>query len=492
MTDRIALTMLLVTAAFVYAASTAGVVCSNDGAHFATARSIVRNGTFGLGDGVAFAQNDVCRDVEGRLHANRPVGTALLLTPAYAVGYWIPIEWLGQPSAPEDRWINDVEFASSKKLGYSFDKGEFLKLYHAERVTQWTCSLTACLFGTASVALTWRLARSLGISTTAALLAAMSLAFGTIHWRYSTACFSHVFSQTLLLWNVVWLVDGRATQSVGRAALFGLVAGLGVLVEYQALFTFPVLAVWFFCGLPVERRLRVRMILGALAGIAIFGLAILIDHWRRFGGPLTTPMATSVYFEYTGRFSTMFGSNPFRGAYTLYFSRFTNGLCWTSWCAALAGIGWVGLIFEKTLGTKRQSTSAKSPAAVIRRRQWLAIATIVAIHSGLMFFIEVPYGGATADHRYLVRVLPLILLPLGSVVDCFLLAVSGMSPVRRRAAIGLLIAVGLTIAFHDIGKMIELQANFMKHKTWLPATWIDFQHPPASTFIELLRAAFPR
>jgi hypothetical protein len=43
----------------VYVHSSFGVVSTNDGAHFATARALVEHGSFRIDDGVAFALNDV-------------------------------------------------------------------------------------------------------------------------------------------------------------------------------------------------------------------------------------------------------------------------------------------------------------------------------------------------------------------------------------------------------------------------------------------------
>lgn len=452
---------LFAGAAFiVYSLTSAGVVCSNDGAHFGTARSIVRYGSFALEDGAVFAQNDVCKDRSGRLHANRPVGTGLLFAPVYAIAKTLPRAWFPAMDTHERRWIQDVEFVSSRNLGYQTPWPDYWALHESERPQQVVCALAACGLGVLALTLAARLCRLIGASALGTLAYAGGLAFCTIQWRYSTTMFSHLPAQLFLLLQLNGLVDGAATRSARQSLCFGLAAGLGMLCEYQTLFTLPILASWFVAKAWRQPESRGRVLLSAAAGFSACALLVACDHWLRFGSPVRTPMASSVYFDYTARLDTMFGGNPLRGAYTLYFSRYTNGLCWVSWTAAVAGLGWCMIAVRAFQG----KSTGTQPLALA------ACALITALHSGIMFFIEAPYGGGTADHRYLVYVLPLIVLPLGFVVDAGRSAIDACSGWRRWFVAGTLLAAGILVGAHDVAQMLRLQSDFMKHRAWSAAT----------------------
>jgi len=96
-----------------------------------------------------------------------------------------------------------------------------------------------------------------------------------------------------------------------------------------------------------------------------------------------------------------------------------------------------------------------------RRWLWVALA-VVLLHALLMFGVRSPGGGSSADHRYLVRILPVLMLPLGFAVDR--VVKSGRPAMLAAASVAFagLYAVSLV-------RSGEAVAHFIKHTVLLGA-----------------------
>lgn len=129
-----------------------------------------------------------------------------------------------------------------------------------------------------------RLGRLLGLGRTTSRMACLGWLLATASLHYAGAFFGHHIVAVLLLWVAVLLSargHGRRVPELGRTLLAGGLAGVAVLVEYQALVG---CAVWLLLVvLRPERRgiTLLAFVLGMLPSLMV----LLGYHQACFGGP---------------------------------------------------------------------------------------------------------------------------------------------------------------------------------------------------------------
>jgi hypothetical protein len=101
-----------------------------------------------------------------------------------------------------------------------------------------------------------------------------------------------------------------------------------------------------------------------------------------------------------------------------------------------------------------------------------------------MLFKVTPWGGLTADHRYILKAVPLLLLPLGWVLDR-LRAAARLPPALRGGLAALLAALALASFY----RALEAVGLFASHAARLPG-FRGFAQRPDFSPPELLAAAF--
>jgi hypothetical protein len=464
----VALAILAAGLFCLYLSSVNGIVSSNDGSQFATARSLALYHTTALQDGALFALNDVATGTDGTLYANRPPGTAMLAVPLYLLGRWYE-DFLARPAGEVDRrWVSSVARRLGSSLGRPLDPGEMVRRFAAESGEAYACSLLAVLAGIACCGLSYVLARQIGISATAALTNAAVLGFGTLIWRYSTALFSHVLLADLLLAQLLLLISGRATASSYGAFLFGSLAGLEIAMEYHALATLPLLVglfLWWHHRSGSELP-RGRLIFYGLAPI----LAVLIflghGHALHFGSPLKLAITSSSYLDDSVSFGAIFAGSPRTAIWFLFLAPRAYSLLSTSPIFLLAAAG----LFAGV---------PKSARPIL----W-SMAAITAFHIAPLLFKTIPWGGLTGDHRYMVRVLPLLLIPLGFAIDRWR-TMKGSSVLRNA-----LLLIFILLVAASVYRSLESVAYFASHAARLTGyrePGIVKGYAPE----ELVTAAFP-
>lgn len=465
--ERAALLRILTALYFVYVGSSAGLICSNDGSHFATTRALCTRGALSLGDEELFALCDVAFGTDGRRFAAKPPGTALVAVPFYCVGRLLD-GFLARPVPyPEILWFTNVDYPfATKELGLSLSLEEYMGRYSAERPAQDCCNLTSALAGVLGCLISYRIARDFGVSIRSGLCLMVLVGLGTLQWRYSTVLFSHVLSGAILLIQVYWIMKPAAWKTAGAAFGFGLLTGFSVAVEYQAALSIPILLgyqVWKRRNEIWQRAAITRVALCVL-GIGCVGLAMGAYHYWCFGSPFRTPFAAARLFPYLTTLSGTFGGSAVEGAKALLFSPETSGLLFVCPFAALAPFGW---FFARRAD----------------RAAMVMILMIVAVHAWAMFTIVMPSGGRTQDHRYLVRIIPLILIPFGLLLDRSVKAARRNVPIAIVTAV-CLAAMSIWTFFHSLHAIV----SFIKHLAWLPTTW---QPHLRAGIVDWLMAAFP-
>ncbi|MFQ5408456.1 MAG: hypothetical protein ACE5FI_08580 [Anaerolineales bacterium] len=385
---RVSLLIFLAVSS-VYFATVSGITSSNDGSHYALLRALVDEGRFEIPTYAQYAEgNDLAR-VGDQVYSDRPPGTALLAAPLYIVGRALP---------PVGRALPSRHDAGNPALVYVM--------------------LLPVLAGAAAVVIFNALLVRWGVRPAVALLTSLTLAFGTIHWKYSSVLFSHAPSALLVL-LAVWIalragwLGGLRT---GTAFGLGFALGLSVLVEYSNL-VFAVLVVLFVCAPARMRPVRTWRRAGmALAAGALLPAAFLAYYNTvNFGAPWTTSYAYAVNYPWAASLATTFDFPLLAGLKSMLF--FSAD--------------------ERLMGYENQGLFLLSPVALLaawgviylwrqpaRRREALLVLGAAGLYL-LLFSKHHTLHGFTGDGRYFAPFLPLALLPLGLWAERHLLSDNG-------------------------------------------------------------------
>lgn len=219
-----------------------------------------------------------------------------------------------------------------------------------------------------------------------ALVATLSVFFGTLLFPFSTVLFGHVLAAMFLyLSYMLLLLPPRSVVLLGA----GLAAGLAVAVEYTALIGVVILGV--FC---VTRHGK-RAIAWVGGGIPV-AVALGVYNLVAFGDPLTLSYQFTAFDQVTETsrpLFAMFSSASMENLVRLFFDG--RGLLFAM-PIVLVGIGaavWSGLRRDE------------------KGEAWLALTMILAFLV-LPVVWGNPWGGDSPGPRYMVPALPFLLLPV--------------------------------------------------------------------------------
>jgi hypothetical protein len=435
--------------ALLYYATVSGITSSNDGSHYALLRTMVENRAFTLNPFDPFAEgNDIAVTPDGRLFSDRPPGTALAAVPFYLSG-----PALIEPLAP----LPSRHDADNPRLPYVL--------------------MLPVLAGAATAVVLYRLQRRLGIRPAAALTAVLFFALGTIHWKYSTVLFSHALSGFLAILSIylTLLLADRALYGRGWYLLLGLATGSAVVVEYSNLLLAGVLAAYWLLKLAGE-GLR-SMLAGAfwwLIGSLIPLSFLAFYNTVNFGHPLTLSYAYAINYPWAGSFATTFNFPLLPGLRAMLWWGEGGGWCGGPPCVN-QGLFLLSPVMLLAL-----------PGLVLyarRRPAWFLLTTGLFIAYLLLFSTHHTFHGFTADGRYLMPFLGLLVPPLGLALDWLLSA--GRRPiVRAGVALGVygLFFLSVFNQFNHIGTSYNYTLD-----------WADLQLPMAApaNWGYLAAAVFP-
>jgi hypothetical protein len=397
----------LAIALFAVAAGTsvtldAGVVCSNDGAHYALVRALADYHTTSIDKVIAYTNHVDYSVRDGRAYSDRPPGTAMAALPFYLV---------------------------ARALSAS------------DATRQAVTALFSALVGALAVVLTFATARRLGFGRPGAAAAALVLATCTPHRTYSTALWSHAFSAFLVV-LCVWLATPRAPgepapRSWATRLLFGVAAGYAIGVDYSVAVV-SLLLLGVVCGAAYRSGGRWSLLAAAvpLAAGALVGLApTLIYHQAAFGSPLATPYRFHVHFPTTRSVSSTYSGSFLEGLFGLL----------VSWRAGL--LLYSPILVVALAAAPRMARALGWQRALCVVAPWVLMLLVTAKHSTW-------HGGGAHDARYLMCVMPLFCLPLAEVVDRL---VAGGRPDRLLAFAGLFgLSALVQVVKHSLGWSREI------------------------------------
>ena len=345
------------------------------------AQSIARNGSFAI-EPLGFGASEAGQvGVDGRFYAQYAPGLPLLLAPLVLIG-----QSLAGPAEALTRFY-PYQIPNPSELG-----PRVAASYFSVPIEAATAALLAVLVV------------RLGYPPRAALFTALTYAFATFAWGQSRVVFVEPLQGLLLLLGCLLLVEA----SPSRALLGGSALALAMLVKLTSALAMPVLLFLPDAGgRPLWRTptMAARVVGPAMAAVALHALY----NVARFGSPFSTG-----YYSSAGG-GLDFAGNPLLGLYGLVISA-GRGVIW--YAPPILAALWAWRRFAQE-----------------RRRVALTIAALVVTWLAVHATWRDWHGGWSWGPRYLLPILPLLILPLA---ECWL------HPRARRAALWLT-AVGAAI-----------------------------------------------
>jgi hypothetical protein len=379
--DELVVLALFILSTAAYFSSTNGVMGSNDGSHYALIRSLVDNRSFTINSFTAYTGGIDYAVYKGNYFSDRAPGTAFAAAPFYAAG---------------------------KALSGILPMPTYYAGFNAGNPALFAVMLFPVVAGGLSVCLLFLICRQLGAGTYPSAVTAMTLAFGTILWKYSAVLFSHSFSAFLLLscvYLAVTLKDMK-TQTVRSCALF-FALGMMAIVEYvNAVLTGIILLYLLMNGrftLPQMLSLR-REYLAPIACLAVPLLALGAYDQHNFGNALMTSYNYSPNYPWAGSLALAFTTPMLDGVSGLLFGtspQIESGLLFVTPALLLSVWG----------------------LAYLHRTRPSEAALLFALFAAHLLFYgrhKTWYGGGTADTRYMLTVTPALLAPLSMWMEGFL------------------------------------------------------------------------
>jgi 4-amino-4-deoxy-L-arabinose transferase-like glycosyltransferase len=410
--DRLVAAALFAGLSLVYFITLAGITSSNDGSHYALLRTMVDNRAFALMQFDDFAEgNDIAIAPDGRLFSDRPPGTAVAGIPFYWLGGLLAQDPLPNP-LPDGEGAQDPLTQGEVSPAPLPPRSPALPSRHdAGNPRLPYVLLLPVLAGAATAALLYGLLRYLDVGRAAALTAVVFFALGTTHWKYSTVLYSHALSGFLVVLAVALalLLAERELAGWSWYALLGFALGAAVVVEYSNALLLPLVGLfWLWRSWPRAVRRPLTTALPALLAAAIPLAFLAWYNTVNFGRPWTLSYAYAVNYPWAGAFATTFSFPLPAGLRALLWWGEGGGWCGGPPCInqgllLLSPLWWLAL-----------------PGLVVflrRRQAAFVLMTGLFLVYLLLFSRHHTAHGFTADGRYLVPFLGLLVPALGFALD---------------------------------------------------------------------------
>lgn len=325
--------------------------------------------------------------------------------------------------------------------GFAALAGPGVSIYYPESFTIFAVSLLGPLCGALAAATLWSLARTLGHSRRVAALLTLLLVGATQTWPASRDGFPHVVVLLLLLVAVRASLDW--SRPVWSPAVVGTALGTTLLVRpFDAVLTAPVVLAWLLLRrAPADLRAGVlgRNVVALALPLAIAGAIAAWHNHLRFGSVLL--------FDEPG---TQVFNTPFlTGAYGLLLSPGRGLLVYSP--PLVAGLCGLPLL------ARRRPADATLLAG-------LALALLAGYATYAHWDGGICWGG-----RYLVPLVPLLLLPAGELLAR---GGAGMALTVALGILGVLVQVaGSAVDFHRVAHDVQFG----------PHVLLDPEHSPIRT-----------
>ncbi|HEX6737868.1 MAG TPA: phospholipid carrier-dependent glycosyltransferase, partial [Vicinamibacteria bacterium] len=384
--------------------------------------SLVERHTFALPDDAWV--DHTARGTHGGLYAQYPPGQSLAAVPFYLLGRAVAVAF-----PPDSR-------------GY---------------VTRFCVALFGSVVAALTVALLYRLARSLGFRAAPSLGLAAIYGVAMPAWPYSRTFFAEPLTALLLLAAFCALRRGSAPTSPGWLVAAGLAAGAAVATKPHGAIALPILGLYLLrrASRPTgegggRRAAAARGLRAALwwgAGLAVVAFPYAAFNAAIYGGSLRTGYSQSVV-------DLTFDTPLLVGLYGLTISP-NKGLLWYAppVLLALAGWWWFARGHVDEAGGWRSPTGQGQHIARGHADEALACLGIALVHLGFYSRHHVWHGDGSWGPRYLTIALPFVALPMVALLD----------EVRRSRPLAALVALVATagVAVQLLGVLVNFHWYFL-------------------------------
>lgn len=336
----------------------AGVVCSNDGSHYALVRAIGDHGSFVIDDYVAYTYDVDISEYGGHYFTDRPPGTAMLAVPFYLAARLV--------SSDPRAW----------ELGAAL--------------------LSAAMAALACCGAYW-IARTLGYSRDAGRALGITLAVATPLRSYGSTLFHHATAAGLVTTcAVLALAHARSPRRATRV-IAAVLAGYACSVDYTSCLATGVLLVAAL--FPLRRTPGTALVatLEVAAG-GVLGLVPLLLYDRAcFGSPFSLGYDHQVHFGMMHSMSGIYGGSMPDGLFGLFLHPRAGLLFWSP------------VLVLAPAFAHRVVRADRATALTLA----LAITPFVLLMS---LYYEVG-AGASRDARYITPIVPMFGVPLAAAWD---------------------------------------------------------------------------
>ncbi len=394
--------VMLVACAALYVATSYGGIRSPDGeVVYRVAESLVTEGSFAVSSRIElWPEFGVAEGRDGRWYTFYGPGQPLVVAPMVALARaLVPGDWEGD----EARYLPTSHYVDAGLQDMLLDRYPAHPARHAQRRVAATLYLGVSV---AVVALLWLLLRRLGIGRRAAVATAALYATGTLAWPYAHTFFKEPLALAFTLGAVLVTLErgaagttGRATGSRGRLAAAGLLLGCAVATQEMSVLFVPAWVAWIAATRgrsAAGLRGAVTPTAALLAGLAVVAAGLAAYNAARFGSPLETGRAAAT-------------PNPFFGPWTPEFYR-----------------GLFGLFLGAGKGLLLYCPAVLLSLPFWRRfhREYAPLSWLIVVAVAVRVLVVASYGawhgGFGPGPRYLLMVVPLLLLPLAHGLDAAL------------------------------------------------------------------------
>ena len=341
---------------------------------YLTAQSLVLDGDVVLGDRPFLVKEMVNQYAEtagegvtstlGKTHSMYGLGLALLEIPFFAIGHLLSVVFSGVPS---------------------------------DYLTMFAVSMTNVVISSVSCVLFFSMGRALGFGSKGVVWATGFFGLGSIAFPYASYGFSEPLLLACFLGTAYALLMYRMKRRSVFVATAGFLLGLAVLTKFYAVIVIPPFAVYLILSAKDRTRSSILgLILHFCIPLVIFGGLAAWYNFARYGNPFLTGYHL-VDFSRIGGFFHLSPIRILSGIYGLLLSSGRGLLLFTP----------VTLLVPLAIWKSLQAN---------RSEAWL-FSCLILEH--LLFFgaYGIWHGGSSWGPRFLLPVVPFMLLPLGSLLD---------------------------------------------------------------------------
>jgi len=280
---------------FVYFISSAYVICSNDGSHFALVSALVEQKSVKIRDFISYTEMMDYAYKDGEYYSDRAPGTAFLSIPFYIFG-----KILGETGI-----------------------GRFLSRH--ENICEVSVIFLPNIAGTLAVFLLFKLFMFFGFGFGPSLFSSLLFAFTTLAWFESTHLFSHAISMLMVLGAVYLVVTMKRLDSTHIRNFVGISALLSFasITEIQNVLLIGPFILYVLLSRKVEvkkvldKDVLTPLLLALLLFAAIYS-SLLVYNFVAFNEVTIKSNKYNPNFPEERSFATSLSGNPLIGLDKLF------------------------------------------------------------------------------------------------------------------------------------------------------------------------------